>query len=111
MLIVLGDLQAQIQHRDRARELMRATREQTIGEPGCVSYDFAEALDDPGHFLIVQRWRDHEALDHHYRSPTFARYQAHIGESLVRSAEMTVYTVQASYAPVDSAPIEPQQED
>jgi quinol monooxygenase YgiN len=111
VIIALGDVFAQIPERDRVRELMRATQASVREAPGCISYVFAETVDDPGHFVIVQRWRDRAALEDHFRSQAFADYQAQIGQSLVRTSELRVHTVQASYAPFDSGPIEPVQTD
>lgn len=107
MLIALGDVYAQIPTRERVRELMRQTQARVAEEPGCLSYVFAETLDDPGHFVIVQQWRDRGALDRHFRSQAFADYQRRVGDSLVRSSELRVHEVGESYTPVDSAPIDP----
>ena len=111
MVIALGDIYAQIQRRDEVRELMRATQERMREEPGCAYYAFAETLDDPGHFVVVQEWSDQAALDDHYRSPAFADYRAQIGQLLVRSSELRVHAVQASARPVDSAAIDISQDE
>src|SRR5436305_1960318 len=84
MVIALGDIYAQIQRRDEVRELMRATQERMREEPGCAYYAFAETLDDPGHFVVVQEWSDQAALDDHYRSRAFA---ARNTGSIVRSGD------------------------
>jgi quinol monooxygenase YgiN len=107
VIIALGDVYAQIPSRESVRALMRATQERATQEDGCISYVFAETLDDPGHFVIVQQWRDEAALGDHYRSQVFADYQAQIGELLVRSSELRIHAVRDSYSPVDSAPIDP----
>jgi quinol monooxygenase YgiN len=104
MIIALGDIYTQIPRREEVRELMRATQARVIEEPGCVSYVFAETLDDPGHFLVVQRWRDQAALDDHYRSRGFADYQTAIGGLLVRTSQLHVHVAGESYTPVDSVP-------
>jgi quinol monooxygenase YgiN len=104
LIIALGDVYAQIPRRESVRALMRSTQESVRGESGCISY---ETLDDPGHFMVVQCWRDQAALDEHYRSQAFAAYQAQIGEFLVRDSELRVHVVQESYVPVDSAPVDP----
>lgn len=111
MIIALGDVFAQIAHRDRVRELMRATQASVCEDPGCISYVFAETLDDPGHFVTVQQWRDRAALEDHFHSQTFADYQIQIGQSLARTSELRVHTVQASYVPFDSGSIGPAQTD
>jgi quinol monooxygenase YgiN len=106
MIIALGDVFAQIPRREAVRELMRATQAQVREQPGCLSYTFAEALDDPGHFVVVQEWRDQTALDEHYRSQAFADYQATIAQQLVRTSELRVHDAQASVIPVDSSRID-----
>jgi quinol monooxygenase YgiN len=111
MLIALGDVYAQIPDLDRVRALMRATQERVREEPGCIGYVFAETVEDPGHFVIVQQWRDQAALDQHYGSQAFADYQAQIANSLVRTSELRIHAVKASYAPFDSAPIGPPEVD
>jgi quinol monooxygenase YgiN len=107
VIIALGDVYAQIPRLESVRALMRATQARAAQQDGCISYLFAETLDDPGHFVIVQQWRGEAALAEHYRSQGFADYQAQIGELIVRSSELRVHVVQESYTPLDSAPIDP----
>jgi quinol monooxygenase YgiN len=111
MIIALGDIYAQIPRLDQVRELMRVTQERVRRRPGCLSYVFAETLDDPGHFLVVQRWRDQGALDEHYRSQEFAHYQAEIADQLVRVSDLRVHLVQESFLPVDSPAIDTSHDD
>jgi quinol monooxygenase YgiN len=111
VIIALGDVYAQIPRLGEVRELMRATQARVREQPGCVSYAFAESLEDPGHFVLVQQWRDHEALDEHYRSQAFADYQAQVAEQLVRASELRLHEVQVSYAPVDSSRLDIAQDD
>ena len=106
MIIAAGDIYAQIPFREHIRELMRVTQESAREQPGCLSYAFAESLDDPGHFLLLARWRDQAAIDEHYRSQVFADYQAGTADRLVRSSELRVYVVQDSYVPVDSSALD-----
>jgi quinol monooxygenase YgiN len=111
MLIALGDIYTQIERREEARELMRATQAAARDEEGCEYYSFAETLDDPGHFVLVQRWRDQAALEEHYRSRAFADYQAGIGPLLVRTSELTLFDAPTSARLVNSDPIEISQEE
>src|SRR5215472_13094073 len=91
MLIAVGDIYAQVPRRDEVKALMRATEARVREQPGCVAFAFAERLDDPGHFLVVQQWRDRAALEEHYRSEAFRDYQAGIGEFLVRSSDLRLH--------------------
>lgn len=111
MVIALGDIYAQIPRREEVRGLMRETQARVREQPGCLSYAFAESLDDPGHFLLVEQWRDQEALARHFRSAAFADYQTQIASWLVRSSELRVHAVQASYEPYDGSALASAQED
>jgi quinol monooxygenase YgiN len=111
VIIALGDIYAQIPHREELRQLMRSTQARAREQPGCVSYTFAETLDDPGHFVVVQRWRDQAALDEHYRSQAFADYQAKVRGLLVRTSDLSLHAVQESFRPVASSGGDPQLDD
>jgi quinol monooxygenase YgiN len=111
MLIVLGDIYAQIERRAEVRELMCVTQASAREDPGCEYYAFSETLDDPGHFLVVQRWSDRGTLDEHYRSRAFADYQARIGPLLVRSSDLSLFDAATGVRFVDRDPIEISQEE
>jgi quinol monooxygenase YgiN len=111
VIVALGDIYAQVPRRDEVMELMRATQARIREQPGCISYEFAAALDEPGHFLVVQQWRDVAALEEHYRSQAFSTYQQQIGEQLVRASELRVHVVSESFQPVGSSPTDPRDDD
>jgi quinol monooxygenase YgiN len=106
VIIAVGDIHAQIPRRDEVRELMRITQARVREQPGCLLYAFTETLDDPGHFVVVQQWRDQEALDGHFHSRAFADYQASVEHQLVRSSELRVHEVKETQIPVDSSVID-----
>jgi quinol monooxygenase YgiN len=107
MVIALGDIYVQIPRRSAVAELMRSTQARVRQEPGCLGYAFAETVDDPGHFVLMQRWADRAAFDAHYRSEAFAEYQAQIGQHLTRTSDLNVYEVESSARPFDSAGLDP----
>jgi quinol monooxygenase YgiN len=111
VIIALGDVYAQVSRREHVRELMRDTQDSARAEPGCLYYEFAETLDDPGHFVVVQRWRDRAALDAHYRSAAFADYQARVSELLVRDSALSLHGVAESVDLQPSVPLDPKQDD
>jgi quinol monooxygenase YgiN len=100
VIVALGDISAKIPHLDDVRRVMRDTQQRVREQPGCVSYTFAEALDDPGHFVVMQEWQDRAALDGHYRSGAFADYQAAIAPLLVRDTDLRVSETAQSARPV-----------
>lgn len=107
MIVAVGDIYALIARRAEASELMRATQVRVRKERGCISYLFAEVVGEPGHFIVVQEWRDQTSLDAHYRSQAFADYQAEIGDLLVRTSELRLHHVSTTVLPQDSAPMDP----
>jgi quinol monooxygenase YgiN len=56
--------------RDAARTLVAATRL----EPGNIAYAFAEDVNDPGLFHIVERWADDAAVAAHMTMPHTAAF-------------------------------------
>ena len=78
---------------------------------GCLRYTFASTLAEPDHFVLVSEWRDQPALDAHYASPEFARFQFSLNGLLARPSEMTVYTVSGSARPMPSGVMDPRDAD
>jgi quinol monooxygenase YgiN len=111
MIVAVGDIYAQIPRRQEVAELMRATQARAREQPGCGYFAFAETLDDPGHFVVVQQWRDRTALDGHYASQVFADYQSQIGPLLVRSSELRIHEVRSSARPIGSSTLDISQDD
>jgi quinol monooxygenase YgiN len=108
LVITIGDIYAQIPHLEAVRVLMRETQEQARRQPGCVSYSFAETLDDPGHFVVAQEWRDKASLEAHYRSETYADFQAKLQLLLVHSSDLRIHLVEETIRPVESVGDNPQ---
>ncbi len=50
-------------------ELVSATKKETL----CISYDLYIDEKDPGHFIFIEEWPDHAALDEHCASEHFRR--------------------------------------
>lgn len=50
-------------------ELVKATKQ----EPLCIAYDLYIDEKDPGHFIFIEEWPDHAALDAHCASEHFKR--------------------------------------
>jgi quinol monooxygenase YgiN len=80
-------------------------------EAGCRRYTLAAALADPDRFVLVSEWDSQEALDAHYRSDAFARFQLGLDGLLARPSEMTTYSVSESVRPMDTRPMDPRDAD
>jgi quinol monooxygenase YgiN len=102
VIVALGDVYAQVPAREGAAQAMLDAQRAALEQEGCISFAFAEALGEPGHYIVIQRWSDREALDAHFRSESFFRYQAAITPLLVRESELTLHKVEDAIRPVDS---------
>lgn len=71
------------------RELMAKTRE----EPGCISYEFFAALEDPSRFHVFEEWESEEALVAHSASDHMAAFFAAAGDLGIAHVELHRYTV------------------
>jgi len=99
VIVAIGDVHAQIPQRTAVESAMRTAQSAAREQDGCLHYGFSEALGEPGHYVIVQRWRDRNALEAHYRSASFVGYQTAIAPLLVADSEVEIYTVDDAFRP------------
>ena len=86
--------------RDRAVELtapiQMATREQ---EEGCESYCFAPDPGVPTHIQVYERWETEEALEAHFKHPTYMKMVEALGSCNIVESRNAMYEV-ARHQPV-----------
>jgi len=58
-----------------ACEMMRETRQ----EPGCLTYEFSQSLEEDTRFRVYEEWRDEAAFGAHGATPHMARFRAALG--------------------------------
>jgi quinol monooxygenase YgiN len=92
-------------------ELLRRTAAAARAEPGCRSYDVAEALDGADEFVVVHAWEDEAALAAHYRGTAHRAYQHDVFGLLARPSDLVIHQVSSSERPVDPGPMDPRQAD
>jgi quinol monooxygenase YgiN len=109
--LIIGDVYGLVGPVNELVELLSETQREARLEPGCLAYAFAEVVGDPGHYLVVQEWRDEAALDTHYSSPTFQRYQERVGEFLARPSEVRLHRVAETVHLRDPGPMDPRRAD
>ena len=76
MLIILGTVRLPPERVEAAREAMGRMVENSRAEDGCLAYAYAEDLLEPGLVHVVERWRDEDALQAHFRTPHMAEWRA-----------------------------------
>ncbi|WBY17805.1 putative quinol monooxygenase [Erythrobacteraceae bacterium WH01K] len=58
---------------------------------GCIAYTFPQDLTDPDSIVIVERWRDGDALAAHGASAHMAEFQKAMAEHPPLSRDLTMY--------------------
>jgi quinol monooxygenase YgiN len=110
-VIAVADMFGISGRRSELVELLERSEREAAAEPGCRRYTFAAALADPDQFMLVTEWDSQEALDAHYRSQAFARFQFGLDGLLARPSQLTVYSVSQSVRPLNTRPMDPRDAD
>lgn len=71
------------------RELLAATRM----EPGCITCELLEGVDDPTDFAFVAEWRSRTDLQEHHRTPHVLTAQARMQDLVADEPSAQVYKV------------------
>ena len=91
MILIAGTIVLDPAKVERAKELTAVLMAETRKEPGCVSYEFFAALDDPGRFHVFEEWESPEANAAHSASAHLAAFYEAIPEMGVTSAVLHRY--------------------
>jgi quinol monooxygenase YgiN len=110
-VIAVADMFGIDGRRSALTEVLRRAEQEAVAKPGCRRYTFAATLADPDHFVLVSEWDSQQALDAHYRSDGFARFQLDLHGLLAQPSDMTVYAVSDRVRPVDTRPMDPRDAD
>jgi quinol monooxygenase YgiN len=110
-VVAIGRVHGIAAAREQLLELMRRTAAAARAEPGCRSFDFAEALDVADDFVVVHEWDDDAALAAHYRGPAHQAYRQGVFGLLARPSELAIHRVASTERPVDPGPMDPRQAD
>jgi quinol monooxygenase YgiN len=78
-VVVVATVQVRPGTEDEALAALTAGLEGAHGEDGCLAYALHRDLDEPTRFVVVERWRDQEALDSHAREPHLREMLAKVG--------------------------------
>lgn len=78
-VIVIGQFRVPAGRMDEARPVMRKVMEATRAEDGCIEYNFAEDVLDPGLIRISEVWESRAHLGAHAKSRHMAEWVADRG--------------------------------
>jgi quinol monooxygenase YgiN len=110
-VIAIGRVYGIASSRAQLVELMRRTAAAARAEPGCRSFDFAEAIDGADEYVVVHEWDDRAALAAHYDGPAHEAYQQGLFGLLARPSDLAIHEVASTERPVGRAPMDPRDAD
>lgn len=75
MVVIHVDYRVKAEHVDAFRERVRMHSRNSLGEPGCLRFDVAEADGETGHFFIWEVYQDRDAVKFHTQQPYLAEFR------------------------------------
>jgi quinol monooxygenase YgiN len=75
-LIVAGTVRVPAANLGELRAHMARMMAASQAEDGCLDYNYAEDVTEPGLIHVFERWRDQAALEAHFQSAHMARWRA-----------------------------------
>jgi quinol monooxygenase YgiN len=75
-VVVAASFKVREGHEEEAEAVLREVAAATHAEEGCLLYALHRGLDDPGRFVLIERWRSRADLDEHFQQPYIERLAA-----------------------------------
>lgn len=98
MVAVIGQFRMPPENMERARVSMRKVMEATRAEDGCVEYNYAEDVLDPGLIRVSEVWESREQLAAHLKTEHMAVWQVERADLGLSGRDITVYEVSGKAA-------------
>lgn len=91
MIIVSGVMTFKPSSHERAIELARILANETLKEPGCITYGFWAHTEVPGTFRVFEEWATQEALAQHFSTTHFSAFGREFGDGELISMDVHRY--------------------
>ena len=96
MIVVVGHFRLPLERMVEARGAMARVMLATRAEAGCVQYNYAEDLLDPGLIRVSELWESREHLTAHMQTAHMAQWQRERAELGLSGREIMVYEAGAA---------------
>jgi quinol monooxygenase YgiN len=93
MVLVIGRVRCEPEHRDELVALFERMQEESRREDGCLCYGFFAAVEDPLSFVAVEEWADRPALDRHFEQPHLHEFARGLGELVSERPEVAIHEI------------------
>jgi quinol monooxygenase YgiN len=97
-VVVFGTLRFPPENMHKVKPHLRELLDATIRYDGCVAYDVAEDLFDPGSIRFSEIWPDAASLARHLQAPHIAPWRAACAELGSRERRFTAFDAENPHA-------------
>jgi quinol monooxygenase YgiN len=91
VLVVIATLAGKPERREEIVSALAKAAATSRGDAGCLSYAFAQDVEDPDRFVSVETWQDKASLDAHFTQPHLAELFGALGAALAGPADIKTY--------------------
>ncbi|MBS0480597.1 MAG: antibiotic biosynthesis monooxygenase [Proteobacteria bacterium] len=88
---IIGQFRMPVENMEAARPLMRKVMEASRAEDGCIEYNYAEDVLDPGLIRVSEVWQSREQLMAHAKSAHMADWATERAALGLTGRNITVY--------------------
>lgn len=78
-ITIVASIHAAAGHEADVEAALGTLIEATHAEPGCIRYVLHRHADDAAKFVLIEHWRDQDALDIHFRTEHMGTFMATAG--------------------------------
>jgi quinol monooxygenase YgiN len=93
VIVVHVEVKIDLAKEEQARAAALVMQEATRAEPGCVSYRFVQAVDDPSTILVLEAWEDQASMDAHGQTEHLAEFLVAMAEVVAGPVTVTTHHV------------------
>ncbi|WP_018923103.1 putative quinol monooxygenase [Salsuginibacillus kocurii] len=85
MQVIHAHMKVKSENREEFLERVQSLIKESQAEEGNISYDLYEDVSEPNKFVMLEEWRDEDAVEYHFQTPHFAHF-GDIAENLLEGA-------------------------
>ncbi len=96
MIVIAGTIPVRPEAWEKANAVAANMVEETLREPGCISYQFHTAASPAITFFVFEEWESEEALAAHFETPHLQSFPKEAPKLLAGALDAKKYTVKKS---------------
>ena len=94
MILVTAKITSKSGDRNKIISKSKDLIESSRLESGCINYDLYESIEDVDVLLVLEQWKDKEALELHLQTEHFKAFGAAIEEFLDKEMDIVIYSAE-----------------